>query len=174
MSFSRVSAQINSQTFQPRPHHPQNGSLHIDVDMSPMASPNHDNRLLGRRGLELTSFLEALYRDSECIDFESLCIKEGELAVELKIMVRILDDEGSLFDCASIAITTALSLYRRPFVEIRDGLAITVSGVENMNNEAERLVELNFLRIKIKVLIFDVMKPFYLLSLINKTDIINA
>src|SRR4051812_36934360 len=82
--FFRVSAQINSQTFQPRPHHPQNGSLHIDVDMSPMASPNHDNRLLGRRGLELTSFLEALYRDSECIDFESLCIKEGELAVELK------------------------------------------------------------------------------------------
>uniref|UniRef100_A0A914DI33 Exoribonuclease phosphorolytic domain-containing protein n=1 Tax=Acrobeloides nanus TaxID=290746 RepID=A0A914DI33_9BILA len=75
---TKVSAQINSHTFQPRPHHPQNGSLHIDVDMSPMASPNHDNRLLGRRGLELTSFLEALYRDSECIDFESLCIKEGE------------------------------------------------------------------------------------------------
>lgn len=43
-----------------------------------------------------------------------------------------------------------------------------------MNDETERRVELNFLRIKIKVLIFDVMKPFYLLSLINKTDIIIA
>jgi exosome complex RNA-binding protein Rrp42 (RNase PH superfamily) len=92
-----------------------------------MGNPYNENNRLGRSGQELMNMLESLYRDSECIDFESLTIKEGELAIELRIDVRVLDDEGSLFDCASIAVTTALSLYRRPFVELKEGLTIVVS-----------------------------------------------
>lgn len=51
------------------------GSIEIQVDMSPMGSPAHEDGRLGVQGIELTRILETLIRDGNVIDLESLCIR---------------------------------------------------------------------------------------------------
>lgn len=51
------------------------GTVEVQVDMSPMASPDYEDGRLGSKGLELMRILELLYRNCGVIDLESLCLR---------------------------------------------------------------------------------------------------
>lgn len=51
------------------------GVVEVQVDMSPMASPDYEDGRLGSKGLELMRILELLYRNCGVIDLESLCLR---------------------------------------------------------------------------------------------------
>ncbi|VDM63949.1 unnamed protein product [Angiostrongylus costaricensis] len=119
MGDTKVLCVVSISLAEPRTARPSKGLVTVDVDMSPMSNPANEHNRLGERGLELTRMLELVLRDSRCIDVESLCVRSHKEVWKLKVDVRILDDDGSLLDCASIAAVTALYHFRRPNVTVR-------------------------------------------------------
>ncbi|GMT19493.1 hypothetical protein PFISCL1PPCAC_10790 [Pristionchus fissidentatus] len=115
---TKVMCAVSASITEPTRTRPHKGIISVEVDMSPMASPAHESNRLGNKGLELTRLLEMLLRDSRCIDVESLCIRAKKEVWKIRVDVRVLDDDGSLVDCASLAAATALQHYARPDVTV--------------------------------------------------------
>ncbi|CAD6188337.1 unnamed protein product [Caenorhabditis auriculariae] len=115
---TKVMCAVSAEICEPSSGRPQKGVINIEVDLSPMANPAHEHDRLGQKGMELTRLLELVIRDSRCVDVESLCIRNGKEVWKLRVDVRILDEDGSVLDCACLAAVTALQHFRRPNVTL--------------------------------------------------------
>lgn len=51
------------------------GMVDVQVNMSPMASPDYEDGRFSSKGLELMRILELLYRNCGVVDLESLCLR---------------------------------------------------------------------------------------------------
>ncbi|KHJ93137.1 prefoldin, alpha subunit [Oesophagostomum dentatum] len=140
-----VGAEFSATLTEPRATRPNKGFVAVDVDMSPMGNPANEHNRLGERGLELTRMLELVLRDSRCIDVESLCIRAHKEVWKLRVDVRVLDDDGALLDCASVAAVAALYHFRRPNVTVQPNHTIIHSEYE------QALVPLNIYHMPICV-----------------------
>ena len=113
---TKVLCHVSCEVVAPPSHNPTEGILLFNAQISSMSSPqppsNSDSELLICRQLE-----KALKR-SRAIDTEGLCILAGEKVWQIRIDVRILDDEGNMFDCACLAVMTALLNFKRPDVSL--------------------------------------------------------
>ena len=74
----------------------------------------------------MTRLLERCIKESKAVDTESLCIVAEEKVWGIRLDIRILNHEGNVADCASIAGLAALAHFRRPDVSL-DGNKVTVS-----------------------------------------------
>ncbi|EFP09439.1 hypothetical protein GCK72_009823 [Caenorhabditis remanei] len=115
---TKVMAAVSAQIAEPSSMRPNKGVINIDVDLSPMANVANEHDRLGSKGMELIRLLELIIRDSRCIDVESLCIRAGSEIWKVRVDVRILDEDGSLLDCACLAAITALQHFKRPNVSL--------------------------------------------------------
>lgn len=70
----RVLAQVSCEVVQPKQIRPNEGLLYINVEMNPMAAPHIEANRQTDLGVHLNRILEKTYKDSKCIDLESLCI----------------------------------------------------------------------------------------------------
>lgn len=59
------------------------------------------------------------------MDLESLCIKADEKVWALQVDLNVLNHEGNVVDCASVAVLAALAHFKRPDVTI-DGDEVIV------------------------------------------------
>ena len=74
----------------------------------------------------MTRLLERCIKESKAVDTESLCIVAEEKVWGIRLDIRILNHEGNVADCASIAGLAALAHFRRPDVSL-DGNIVTVT-----------------------------------------------
>ncbi|WKY02997.1 hypothetical protein Q1695_016359 [Nippostrongylus brasiliensis] len=130
MGETKVLCAVSATLTEPRATRPNKGFVTVDVDMSPMGNPANEHNRLGERGLELTKMLELVLRDSRCIDVESLCVRAHKEVWKLRVDVRILDDDGALLDCASVAAVAALYHFRRPNVTVEPNRTLVHSEYE--------------------------------------------
>ncbi|OQR69838.1 exosome complex component RRP45-like [Tropilaelaps mercedesae] len=114
---TKVLAQCSAHLCEPKPTRPNEGRLSIHFDVSPMAAPLQDNRTLEYR-VGIGRLLDRVIRDSECVDLENLCLIAAERAWEVRVDVVLLNFEGNVAECASIATVAALAHFRRPDVTI--------------------------------------------------------
>lgn len=119
---TRVMAQVSCQVVEPKQARPADGTLFINVELSPMACPSFEAGRLSDFGVEINRLLERCLKESRCIDTESLCIVAGEKVWEVRVDVHVLNHDGNLVDACSIAAIAGLAHFRRP--------DITVSGDE--------------------------------------------
>ncbi|EPB66615.1 hypothetical protein ANCCEY_14294 [Ancylostoma ceylanicum] len=63
----------------------------------------------------------------------SLCVRAHKEVWKLRVDVRVLDDDGALLDCASVAAVAALYHFRRPNVTVEPNHTIIVSCTLNMS-----------------------------------------
>ncbi|KIH59246.1 prefoldin, alpha subunit [Ancylostoma duodenale] len=145
MGDTKVLCAVSASLTEPRATRPNKGFVAVDVDMSPMGNPANEHNRLGERGLELTRLLELVLRDSRCIDVESLCVRAHKEVWKLRVDVRVLDDDGALLDCASVAAVAALYHFRRPNVTVEPNHTIIHSEYE------QALVPLNIYHMPICV-----------------------
>ncbi|CAG9537563.1 unnamed protein product [Cercopithifilaria johnstoni] len=115
---TKVSAQVSCSLVEPSATRGNMGTVDVQVNMSPMASPDYEDGRLGSKGLELMRILELLYRNCGVIDLESLCLRTFKQVWQIRIDVHVLASDGSLVDCACIASLTALAHFRRPDVSV--------------------------------------------------------
>ncbi|XP_013408376.1 exosome complex component RRP45 [Lingula anatina] len=129
LGLTRVLAQVSCEITEPKQTRPTEGLLNVNLELSPMAAPHFEAGRLSEYGVELNRLLERCIKDSRCIDTESLCIIAGEKVFSVRVDVHVLNEEGNIMDCASIAAMAALAHFRRPDVTV-DGEEVTIHKAE--------------------------------------------
>lgn len=74
MNNYRVLAQVSCDIQPPKAARPNEGMLYINVELNPLAAPYFDNNRQSDIAILLNKLLEKCFKDSKCIDLESLCI----------------------------------------------------------------------------------------------------
>ncbi|XP_058813710.1 uncharacterized protein LOC131677722 [Topomyia yanbarensis] len=115
---TRVLAQVSCEVVTPRATRPNEGTLFINVEMGPMAAAHFEPGRQSEAGVQLNRILERAIKDSGCVDLESLCLVADEKVWNLRVDINVLNHEGNVIDCASIAALTALAHFKRPDVSL--------------------------------------------------------
>ncbi|OAD59419.1 Exosome complex component RRP45 [Eufriesea mexicana] len=113
---TRVIAQVTCDIQKPKTSRPNEGMLHINVELNPIAAQHFDSGRQSEISILISRQLEKCYQDSKCIDLESLCIIADKQVWNLRVDVNVINHDGNLIDCASIATLAALSHFHRPDV----------------------------------------------------------
>ncbi|XP_058806814.1 exosome complex component RRP45 isoform X2 [Phymastichus coffea] len=116
LGLTKVAAQVSCDIQPPKSARPNEGMLHVNVELNPLAASHFE----GGRGSEATAVinrqLEKCLKDSRCIDLESLCIVADKKVWNIRVDINIINHDGNLIDCASIAALAALMHFHRPDV----------------------------------------------------------
>ncbi|XP_022743715.1 exosome complex component RRP45A-like [Durio zibethinus] len=125
---TRVMAIVTAKLVQPYQDRPNEGTLSIYTEFSPMADPSFEIGRPGESAIELGRIIDRGLRESKAVDTESLCIIAGKLVWALRIDLHILDNGGNLVDAANIAALAALMTFRRPECSLggEDGQEVTI------------------------------------------------
>jgi exosome complex component RRP42 len=99
---------VKLQTGAPYPDSLDKGNLMVSGDLLPLASPRYEAGPPGFNAIELPRLVDRAVRESGMIDFEKLCIKEGELVWTVIIDVYPLNDDGNMIDASTIGAIAAL------------------------------------------------------------------
>ncbi|VVA37774.1 PREDICTED: exosome [Prunus dulcis] len=125
---THVMAFVTAQLIQPYRDRPNDGSLSIFTEFSPMADPSFEPGRPGESAVELGRVIDRGLRESRAVDTESLCVLSGKLAWAIRVDLHILDNGGNLIDAANIAALAALLTFRRPECSVggEDGQEVIV------------------------------------------------
>ncbi|KOC71294.1 Exosome complex component RRP45 [Habropoda laboriosa] len=113
---TRVIVQVTCDIQQPKTSRSNEGMLHINVELNPLAAQHFDSGKLSEFSILISRQLEKCFKDSKCIDLESLCIIVDKKVWNIRVDINIINHDGNLIDCASIATLAALSHFHRPDV----------------------------------------------------------
>ncbi|PPD96306.1 hypothetical protein GOBAR_DD06651 [Gossypium barbadense] len=135
---TRVMGIVTAKFVQPYRDRPNEGTLAIYPEFSPMADPSFEAGRSGESAVELGRIIDRGLRESRAVDTESLCIVAGKLVWAIRIDILILDNGPAgdkyanlrllgvpynsparsmcfnLVDAANIAALAALMTFRRP------------------------------------------------------------
>tara|TARA_B100001123_G_C15285598_1_gene1015523 strand:+ start:1436 stop:2221 length:786 start_codon:yes stop_codon:yes gene_type:complete len=100
---------------------PKSGTMTTSTELAPLADQSFDPGPPREQSIELSRVVDRGIRESRMIDFEALCIEEGERVWMVYIDLHILDNDGNLFDCCTLAAAAALSNAKIP--NIQHGIA---------------------------------------------------
>ncbi|XP_072386170.1 uncharacterized protein Rrp45 [Diabrotica undecimpunctata] len=126
---TRAIAQVSSEITQPRSSRPSEGILNLNIELNPLAAPHFEAGRQSDLGVQLNRLLEKCLKDSKAVDLESLCIKMNEKVWSIRVDINLLNYEGNILDCASIAALAALAHFRRPDVTC-DGEEFVIHNVK--------------------------------------------
>uniref|UniRef100_A0A6V7QXP0 Protein ECERIFERUM 7 n=1 Tax=Ananas comosus var. bracteatus TaxID=296719 RepID=A0A6V7QXP0_ANACO len=104
---THVMGYVTAQLVQPYRDRPNEGTLAIFTEFSPMADPSLRQGVL--ENMQLNWGVE-----SRAVDMESLCVVAGKSVWAIRVDLHILDNGGNLIDAANIAALAALLTFRRP------------------------------------------------------------
>ncbi|KAH9545098.1 hypothetical protein CY35_12G031300 [Sphagnum magellanicum] len=111
---TRVLAVVSAQLVQPYPDRPNEGTLAVFTEFSPMADPGFEPGRPGEMAVELGRIIDRGLRESKAVDTESLCVLAGRSVWAIRLDIHILDNGGNLIDAANLAALAALLSFRRP------------------------------------------------------------
>ncbi|KAJ1391269.1 Ribosomal protein S5 domain 2-type fold [Sesbania bispinosa] len=125
---TRVMSFVSAQLVQPYRDRPNEGTLSIFTEFSPMADPSFEPGRPGESAVELGRIIDRGLRESRAIDTESLCILSAKLVWAIRIDIHILDNAGNLVDAANISALASLLTFRRPECSLggEDGQQVVV------------------------------------------------
>lgn len=93
---------------------PDKGNLMVTAELLPLSSPRFEAGPPKFPAIELGRVIDRGLRESKFIDFEKLCIKEGEKVWTIFVDIYTINDDGALFDAASIGSIIALKNAKIP------------------------------------------------------------
>ncbi|XP_017976069.1 PREDICTED: exosome complex component RRP45A isoform X2 [Theobroma cacao] len=91
---TRVMGVVTAKLVQPYQDRPNEGTLTIYTEFSPMADPSFETGRPGESAVELGRIVDRGLRESRAVDTESLCIVAGKLVWGIRIDLHILDNGG--------------------------------------------------------------------------------
>ncbi len=99
---------VKMDVAKPYPDTMNQGNLMTNAELTPLSSSNFESGPPKTPAIELGRIIDRGIRESKYIDFEKLCIKEGEKVWNLFIDVYSINDDGNILDAAGIATLAAL------------------------------------------------------------------
>jgi exosome complex component RRP45 len=94
MGETRVLAVVSAKLEPPSGARSNEGTVTINVEFSPMASPNFEPGRPGEEASELAVVLERAIRETGAVDVESLCVLAGRRVWHVRCDVHVLDACG--------------------------------------------------------------------------------
>ncbi|XP_055371052.1 uncharacterized protein LOC129605366 [Condylostylus longicornis] len=122
---TRVIAQVSCELGQSQTIRPNEGILHINVELSPMAAAHFEAGRNSELTVRINRILERTFKDSKCVDLESLCVIAEDRVWILRVDVNVLNHDGNLIDCCAAACLCALAHFKRPDVTV-DGNEVKI------------------------------------------------
>ncbi|KAJ8947198.1 hypothetical protein NQ318_015546 [Aromia moschata] len=123
---TKVLAQVSCEIQQPENRsRPSEGILNINIELNAIAAPHFESGRQSDLQVQLNRLLEKCLKDSRAVDLESLCIKMNEKVWALRLDINVMNHEGNILDCASIAALAALVHFKKPDVTC-DGEEFTI------------------------------------------------
>lgn len=105
---TKVIAGVKMMPEKPYPDNPDEGSISVNIELSPMSDPNFSTGPPNENSIEVARVVDRCVRESKAIDFKSLCIKEGEFVWMIYIDLYLINNDGDMYDACSIAALSAL------------------------------------------------------------------
>ncbi len=105
----------------PYPDTPDRGNLIVTAELIPLSSSAFESGPPSIESIELSRVVDRGLRESECVDFEKLCITAGEKVWTVFVDIYPLNDDGNLFDAAFLAALAAIKDARFPSYNKKDG-----------------------------------------------------
>jgi len=103
-----VIAGVKVEVMEPYPDTPDEGSIMVGAELLPLSSPEFELGPPGQEAIELARVVDRGIRESKCLDFKKLCIKEGEKVWMIVMDICTINDAGNLLDASSLAAIAAL------------------------------------------------------------------
>ncbi len=100
----------------PFPDTPDEGILMVNVEESPVASPEFEVGPPSIEAIELARVVDRGLRESKLVDLKELCVKEGEKVWFISIDIVTINDDGNLLDACGLAALAALQDAKFPKV----------------------------------------------------------
>src|SRR3989344_5460010 len=98
----------------PYPDSPNAGNLMVTAELLPLSSSRHESGPPKFSAIELGRLVDRAIRESKFIDFEKLCITEGEKVWAVFIDIYSINDDGNLVDASCIGAVAALKVAKMP------------------------------------------------------------
>ena len=115
---TQIIAGIKATLGSPFPDTPDSGVITTSAELSPLASPYFESGPPSEDAIELARVTDRAIRESHAIDLSKLCLIPGKLVWILFIDMYVLNDDGNLFDAATLASMAALATTKIPKVKI--------------------------------------------------------
>ena len=93
---------------------PNKGNLMVTAELLPLSSPRFENGPPKFPAIELGRVIDRGIRESKFIEFEKLCIKEGEKVWTVFVDIYSINDDGNLLDAAGLGAIIALKNAKIP------------------------------------------------------------
>jgi exosome complex component RRP42 len=116
---TEVIAGVKMSVEKPYPDTPNKGGIVVNVELLPLSHLNYEPGPPQIKAIELARVVDRGIRESNAIDFESLCVEEGEKVWTLFIDLCSINDDGNLNDAFSLAALAAIK--NAKFPEYVDG-----------------------------------------------------
>ncbi len=100
---------------------PDEGGIMINAELTPLSSPEYEAGPPPIKAIELARVTDRGIREAKAIDVKKLCVTPGEKAWFVIVDIVTINDDGNLFDAASLAAITALKAARFPVVDEATG-----------------------------------------------------
>lgn len=105
---TEVVAGVKMGVAEPFTDSPTSGVLMVTAEFSPMASEKFERGPPSIESVELARVVDRGIRESELLDMDKLCIKEGEKVWAVFLDIYPINDAGNLMDAAALAALVAL------------------------------------------------------------------
>ncbi len=105
---------IKLDVSEPYPDSPDKGKLMVTSELLPLSSPRFESGPPKFPAIELGRLIDRAIRESKFIQFEKLCIKEGEKVWAVFIDIYSINNDGNLIDAAGIGALVALKTAKFP------------------------------------------------------------
>jgi len=99
---------------EPYADSPDKGNLMVTAELLPLSSPRFESGPPRFPAIELGRVIDRGIRESKFIEFEKLCIKEGEKVWTVFIDIYSINDDGNLLDAAGLGAIVALKNAKIP------------------------------------------------------------
>ncbi len=117
MGDTEVIAGVKVEFGKPFPDTPNEGTLSVNAEFSPIASPDFEPGPPSEDATELARVVDRGIREAHVLDMEKLCITPGEKILCVYVDLLIVNHRGNLIDACSLAAVNALWNARLPKVE---------------------------------------------------------
>jgi exosome complex component RRP42 len=114
---TEVIAGVKFGTGTPYPDTPNEGMFMVNMELHPMANPDYGHGPPSPEAIEISRVIDRAIRESKTVNFEDLCIREGELAWSLSVDIYPINADGNLFDAGVIAALLAIKNAKFPEIE---------------------------------------------------------
>ena len=130
---------------EPYPDSPDKGNLMVTAELLPLSSPRFENGPPKFPAIELGRVTDRIIRESKFVDFEKLCIKEGEKVWTVFVDIYSINDDGNLFDAAAIGAVIALKNAKIPKYDVKaDKILYEESSGKNLGLSKEVPISITF------------------------------